>query len=69
MLHLIHTHPVYVLLAAYFLFSNVVGAMEAPTEKNGAAYRYIYRFGHSLAGNMKYALKAKFPEYIEPEQK
>ena len=62
-------HLIPSLLGSYFLFSNFVGAMEAPTEKSGPFYRYVYRFGHSLAGNLKYALKAKFPEYVEPEQK
>jgi len=66
LLHLVQQHPLYSLLGAYFLFSNAVGAMDAPTEKSGPLYRYIYRFGHGVAGNLKYAFKAKFPEYVEP---
>jgi len=62
-------HLIPSLIGGYFLFSNAVGAMEAPTDKSGAFYRFIYRFGHGVAGNLKYALKAKFPEYVEPEQK
>ena len=71
LLHLIQHHPIYSLLGSYFLFWNLVGAMEPPGEKSGPLYRYIYRFGHGLAGNLKYALKAKFPQYVEttPEVK
>lgn len=69
MLSLIHQHPLYALLGGYFLFSNLVGAMEAPNEKSGPFYRYFYRFSHGFAGNIRYALKAKFPAYMEPEQK
>lgn len=69
MIHFLQQHLIYSLLGGYFLFSNFVGAMEVPTEKSSSLYRFVYRFGHSLAGNLKYALKSKFPEYVEPEQK
>ena len=67
MIHLIQAHPVLAGLGAYFLFSNAVGAMDKPDEHSGAFYRYVYRFSHGLAGNLKYALQSKFPEYVEKE--
>ncbi len=65
MIHLIQAHPLYAGIGVYFLFSNLIGAMSAPTDKSGGFYRYVYRFSHGLAGNVKYALQAKFPEYLE----
>jgi hypothetical protein len=66
-LHLIAAHPIVSTLAGMALLNSAVGAMEKPNEKNGQLYRYIYRFGHILCFNVKFALKAKFPEYI-PDQ-
>ena len=58
-------HHSWLLLVGYFLFSNAIGAMEKPDEKSGKLYRYVYRLGHGLAGNVKYALRAKFPEFVD----
>lgn len=66
MIHLIQLHPLWAWLLAYFLFSNGVGAMEKPDDKSGQLYRYVYRFSHGLAGNLNYALKSKFPQYVDP---
>jgi hypothetical protein len=65
---LIAEHP-YAALVALLLFSfavlnAAVQAMEPPTEKNGPGYRYLYRFAHLVAFNFKYALRAKFPDYV-----
>lgn len=54
-------------LWAYFLFSNAVGAMEKPDDKSTALYRYVYRFGHGLAGNLKYAMQAKFSDVVQKD--
>ena len=57
-------HPIISGLAAFHLFSNLVGAMDKPDEKSSLGYRYVYRVSHGLAGNLQYALKAKFPAMI-----
>ena len=59
-------HPVIGSLGGYYLFSNLVGSMEEPSSKSGAGYRYLYRFTHGLAGNLKYALTKVYPSYVEP---
>lgn len=43
-----HAHPLIVGLGAYFLFSNVVGAMEKPDDKSSALYKYIFRLSHVI---------------------
>lgn len=60
----IQQHALWVLLG-WIIFSNAVGAMDAPTEKSGPGYRFIYRFAHALAQNILYAAKAKFPDFVE----
>lgn len=64
MIHFIQAHPALAGISAYFLFSNVIGAMDKPDEKSSQLYRYVYKLGHGLAGNLKYALQSKFPEYV-----
>ena len=66
LLHLIQSHPVYAVLGGYVLFSNFVGALPTPDEHSGQLYRFVYRFGHGVASNLKYAFKAKFPQYVDP---
>lgn len=62
--HTIIRHP-FMVLAGWAVFSNLVGAMDPPTEKSGPVYRFIYRFAHGLAQNILYAVKAKFPKFVE----
>jgi hypothetical protein len=61
---LILQHPVIAMIVAFAIVNASVQAMEKPTEKNGAGYRYLYRFGHLVAFNFQYAARSKFPEYV-----
>lgn len=49
------------LVVAYWLFSAAVGALEAPTEKNGPFYRWAFKFLNTLAGNISRAFSSKIP--------
>lgn len=49
------------LVACYWVFSAAVGAMEAPTEKNGPFYRWAFKFFNTLAGNLSRAFSSKIP--------
>ncbi len=64
LIDLIQQHPVIVAVIGFALLNAVVQAMEAPTERDGRGYRYIYRLGHLIAFNFQYALRAKFPDYV-----
>lgn len=68
LIQLAQAHPAATALLAYAIFASAVGAMKKPGPANGEVYRYLYRFLHLLAFNIRHALKAKFPAYV-PEQK
>ena len=57
-------HPVVAGIAVFYIFSNLVGLLPKPNEKTGRVYRAVYRFLHTLAGNLRHALSAKFPAYV-----
>src|ERR1035438_9985048 len=57
-LPIITKYPVECLLA-WFIFSNAVGAMPKPTREDWF-YAPLYRFAHGLAGNILYAINARF---------
>lgn len=61
------SHQVLYFLFGYFVFSNAVGAMAAPTDKSSVAYRYAFAFLHGLAGNIKYAISKVAPGVVKPE--
>lgn len=44
-------------LLIWFAFSNAVQALDPPDEKSSKTYRFIFKFLHGLAGNIRYALK------------
>jgi len=48
-------------VAVYWTFSAAVGALEAPTEKSGAFYRWLFRFLNTLAANISRAFSSKIP--------
>ena len=58
---LIQAHSVGFTLAAYWLFSAAVGAMPAPTDKQGAFYHWAFGFLNTLAGSISRAVTNKFP--------
>jgi hypothetical protein len=61
-LYLVRTYPLET-VAAFFLFSNAVGAMPKPTDCGTFQvwfYAPLYRFAHGLAGNILYAIRARF---------
>jgi len=48
-------------VAAYWTFAAAIGALEAPTEKSGAFYRWAFKFLNTLAANVTRAFSSKIP--------
>lgn len=67
MWHLIMQHPVISALSAAFVYSNAVGALPPPEQNASRVYRYFYSFNHGLAGNVMYAVRKLFPQYVAPD--
>jgi hypothetical protein len=68
--HIIEHHTwlaIGISLFIYFCFSNAVGAMEAPVAGDSHTYVFWYRFLHGFAGNIKYALRTRAPEFLQPD--
>jgi hypothetical protein len=57
-LELLANPKVLELLFGYWVFSAAVGALPTPTEKSPAVYVFVFRFGHSLSGNLSRAAVA-----------
>jgi hypothetical protein len=62
------SHQVIIAVGLFFLYSNAVQALPAPTEKSSGFYRWLFAFSHGLAGNLKYALQKAMPQYVAPER-
>jgi len=54
------------LVLGYYVFSSAVGAMESPDANSSKAYRFVFRFLNTLAGNLARAFTGKIPGLKEP---
>lgn len=64
MVNLITDPHFWLLVGLYWIFNAAVGALEPPTEPPtpaNARYRFIYKFLHTMAGNMTTAFGNKIP--------
>jgi hypothetical protein len=61
-MNLFEQHPTMTALAAYFVFSALVGGMPSPTDKSSAAYTWLYNSLHLLAGNISVLVASKYPQ-------
>lgn len=59
--NLIQQHPGIACIAAYWIFSAMVGGMPLPQGTTGF-YLWLYNFLHILAGNLTAAVATKFPD-------
>ncbi|MDR3723283.1 MAG: hypothetical protein P4K83_02185 [Terracidiphilus sp.] len=60
-------HPVLMGIGAFYLFSNAVQALPDVTPDSNKFYRWFYAFSHGVAGNVRYALRKAFPQYVDPQ--
>lgn len=55
------------IVLGYVVFSCAVDAMEEPTATDSRGYRWLYRFGHGLSGNLFTAF-GKLPQINKEKQ-
>ena len=60
-MNLILTHPAIAGIAAYWIFSALVGGMPPVTDKSSTGYAWFYNSMHILAGNVTAAIQSKYP--------
>jgi len=54
-------HQFWAAVAGYWIFSAAIGAMPEPGGNGGAGYVWVYRFLHTLAGNITTAFASRIP--------
>src|SRR5580704_18900166 len=54
-------HEFWAAVGAYWTFSAAVSSMPAPSVTNGAGYLWVYRFLHTLAGNITTVFGSRIP--------
>lgn len=61
-MNLIAQHPAVIGIAAYWVFSALVGGMPALQPASSASYQWLYNSLHILSGNLTTAITAKYPQ-------
>jgi hypothetical protein len=61
MLDFITEHSFWSAIAAYWIFSAAASAMPEPGANGSAGYTWLFRFLHTIAGNLKTAFASKIP--------
>lgn len=61
MIHLITAHPFWSAVSAYWTFSAAVSSLPELTTLSSPLYQWVYRFLHTIAGNLSTAFAAKIP--------
>jgi hypothetical protein len=61
MFEFVDHHQFWAAVALYWIFSAAVSSMPEPSSNGGAVYLWIYRFLHTLAGNVSTAFAGKIP--------
>ena len=54
-------HQFWTAVAGYWIFSAAIGSMPEPGSNSGAGYLWVYRFLHTLAGNIATAFGSRIP--------
>ena len=61
MLNLIEDPHFWLLVGAYWIFIAAVGALAPPTPASGPGYQFLFKFLHTLAGNITTAFGSHIP--------
>jgi hypothetical protein len=59
-------HPFWAAVILYWVFSAAVSAMPEPTPDGSPAYLWLFRFLHSIAGNITTVFGSKIPGFKTP---
>lgn len=62
MIDFVQQHPTSCALAAYWVFSALVGGMPPPTASSSSGYQWLHNSLHILAGNLTAAVASKYPQ-------
>ena len=54
-------HQFWAAVGAYWIFSAAVSSMPVPSSNNGAGYLWVFRFLHTLAGNVTTVFGSRIP--------
>jgi hypothetical protein len=58
---LLTNHQFWIAVASYWVFSAAVGSMPEPDSNSAPGYSWVFRFLHTLAGNITTAFGKQFP--------
>jgi len=61
MLQFIAHHHFWIAVAAYWIFCAAVSALPEPAGNGSPVYLWLYRFSHTIAGNLTTVLRSRIP--------
>ena len=61
MLEFIAHHPFWIAVALYWTLSAAVSALPEPAGNGSPVYLWLYRFSHTIAGNLTTAFGSRIP--------
>lgn len=61
MFNIIQDPHFWLLVGIYWIFNAAVAALNPPTDKSSPGYTFLYKFSHTLAGNITTAFGSKVP--------
>lgn len=62
MLAVLTQHSTIIGLALYWVFSAAVSAMPDPMPSGNPGYLWLYRFAHTIAGDLSTVIGSKLPQ-------
>ena len=63
MLEFIVQHQFWIAVVAYWIYSAAVSSMPEPRPDGSLRYFWLYRFCHTLAGNLTIAIRSRIPGF------
>lgn len=59
----IQAHPTSFALGSFWVFSAAVSSMPMPADNSSPFYKWVFGFGHTLAGSIARVVAMKYPQY------
>ena len=61
MCEFIARHQLWIAAAVYWIYSAAVSSLPEPAKDGSPLYQWLYRFSHTIAGNLTTALSGRIP--------
>jgi hypothetical protein len=61
MFEFVTQHQFWIAVVAYWVFSAAVSALPGPAPNSGPRYLWLFRFVHTVAGNISTAFGSRIP--------